>query len=378
MATHYDTLGLGREATPEEIKRAFRSLARRLHPDVAHDADSTSKFLEVKEAYEVLSDPERRRDYDAILALYDDQARRRGQAQRDAEERRRQKAEQRSRDEFEREQFQARTRPRPDASTATDAARLAGLLGAHRFAEAERLARAILERDPRNAVAYGALGDVAAYRGDLVSASSFFAYAAQFDPVNPLYQRRHEQLIFAASAGPQSRPGAPEPAVNPVPLVIGGFLVLVMGCYTVVAREEPLLPGIALVSTWTLGQLVMMLLAGVVTGTATAASGALHRFEAHGATSVMRVPPGTALAFVALINFWFATAMYVVIGITQDAFNFSVSRLLASVAASTIALALFAWQTSGAAMLQVLAWGGTLVYLGALMGWYVTDSLRRA
>ena len=61
----YDVLGVGRDADEQQIKSAFRKLARELHPDVnAHDPDAETKFKEAAEAYEILSDPERRALYD--------------------------------------------------------------------------------------------------------------------------------------------------------------------------------------------------------------------------------------------------------------------------------------------------------------------------
>ena len=61
---YYATLGVARDATPEEIKRAYRRLARELHPDINPDAETQEKFKEVTAAYEVLSDPEKRQMYD--------------------------------------------------------------------------------------------------------------------------------------------------------------------------------------------------------------------------------------------------------------------------------------------------------------------------
>ena len=63
---YYEVLGVDRGADEATIKKAFRRLARELHPDVnAHDPEAESKFKEAAEAYEVLSDAERRRTYDA-------------------------------------------------------------------------------------------------------------------------------------------------------------------------------------------------------------------------------------------------------------------------------------------------------------------------
>ncbi len=61
----YEVLGVGREAGETQIKKAFRKLARELHPDVnAHDPDAEEKFKEAAEAYEILNDAERRATYD--------------------------------------------------------------------------------------------------------------------------------------------------------------------------------------------------------------------------------------------------------------------------------------------------------------------------
>ena len=64
-ADYYERLGVARDASEAEIKKAFRRVARELHPDVnAHDPEAEEKFKAAAEAYEVLSDPERRATYD--------------------------------------------------------------------------------------------------------------------------------------------------------------------------------------------------------------------------------------------------------------------------------------------------------------------------
>ncbi len=63
---YYEVLGLGRDADLQQIKKAYRALARQLHPDVNnHDPEAETKFKEATEAYEALCDPEKRRVYDA-------------------------------------------------------------------------------------------------------------------------------------------------------------------------------------------------------------------------------------------------------------------------------------------------------------------------
>lgn len=65
---YYRIMGIPREASAEEIKRAYRQLARKYHPDVSKEADAEARFKEVGEAYEVLKDPEKRAAYDRLGA----------------------------------------------------------------------------------------------------------------------------------------------------------------------------------------------------------------------------------------------------------------------------------------------------------------------
>src|SRR5260370_9299510 len=64
---YYETLGVSKTATEDEIRSAFRKLARKYHPDVAKDKKAAEeKFKQINEAYEVLSDPEKRKKYDQL------------------------------------------------------------------------------------------------------------------------------------------------------------------------------------------------------------------------------------------------------------------------------------------------------------------------
>lgn len=65
---YYHIMGVSPTASQEEIKRAYRKLARKYHPDVSKEADSEEKFKELGEAYEVLKDPEKRKAYDQLKA----------------------------------------------------------------------------------------------------------------------------------------------------------------------------------------------------------------------------------------------------------------------------------------------------------------------
>jgi curved DNA-binding protein len=63
---YYEVMGVARDASADEIKRAYRRLARKYHPDVSKEKDAEARFKEVGEAYEVLRDPEKRAAYDQL------------------------------------------------------------------------------------------------------------------------------------------------------------------------------------------------------------------------------------------------------------------------------------------------------------------------
>jgi len=69
---YYETLGVARDADDDVLRKAYRKLARKYHPDVAKDkVEGERKFKELNEAYEVLNDPEKRKKYDHLGANWD-------------------------------------------------------------------------------------------------------------------------------------------------------------------------------------------------------------------------------------------------------------------------------------------------------------------
>src|ERR1700720_4499916 len=67
---YYETLKVKKDASQDEIQKAYRKLARKFHPDVNKASDSERRFKEIGEAYEVLKDPEKRKKYDQFGAAW--------------------------------------------------------------------------------------------------------------------------------------------------------------------------------------------------------------------------------------------------------------------------------------------------------------------
>jgi DnaJ-class molecular chaperone len=75
LKDYYEILGIHRTASKEELKKVYRLTATKLHPDKNNQPDATQKFIELTEAYEVLSNSARRKHYDELLAYHEHQKR---------------------------------------------------------------------------------------------------------------------------------------------------------------------------------------------------------------------------------------------------------------------------------------------------------------
>jgi curved DNA-binding protein CbpA len=362
--THYEVLEIARTATPADVKSAYRKIVLQHHPDRSQDPRSQDIFLRATESYNILADPERRRAYDEALDL----------SARRAAERDRERLARSARNAA---QAQPGWRREPDSpSAAAEIQKLTLLFSRGRHSEAETLARQISQVHPRHPVPYAILGDIARLRGHLNEAARMYAYAAQFEPNNPVYQRRYEELLNSSRIvevkGNRTQLQAQDRKI--IAPIAGGFVVLVAACYVSLSREGSVLGSISPVSTWTLGTIVMLFLSGVSMGVSLHLGNLLDRFESVYVTSTGRLAPNVALGLVAAANFWAACLLYLVLGLARRAFNFSTTRLLLGVTGATLLLTFGAATSLMVDALQVLTWGGNLVYLGAIVGWMVADA----
>lgn len=359
MPTHYETLGVKRGCSPDDIRSAYRKLVLIHHPDRSSDPASADIFIKVTEAYSVLSNTTRRQEYDRTLAM---------QAQREQQTKATIKAP---------PQPKPKTEVRKTETMAVELTRLVQMFSRGKLVETEEMARALIKKAPREAIPYGILGDILRSRGNLVEASKMYAYAAQFDPRNPNYQRRHEELIAASNTSTSTVHIARDRQASPGPPIIAVIIALLGGIYLVLSREIPISSSIPLVSTYTLGLIGILFFAGIATGASLSVGGWLDRYEATTTNALGKRSPTVVLGYVAILNFWAAALLYLFIGLAQRAFNYSTSRVVAAVSLLTILYTVCAFANYAMDALQVLAWGGNFIYAGSLLGWMVADAFRK-
>lgn len=327
-----------------------------------------NRFLVIQDAYETLSDSARRRSYDEFLARQKEAARSKpptsGGAAKGPAASRTPKAD----------------RP-PDptvgaarATVAQEVRQVQDLFRRGRITDAERAANALLLRDVRSPILYAVVSEIHRSRGDLKVAAKFMAYAAQLDPANTVYMRRYEELLNSSSRTPGVIGG--NPGTSLFAPVVGFMVALVGACYVALSVEPAMRLGLELISTWTAGLTVMLFIGGISIGAGLSSGGHLDRFDIGFGSGLGGLCPATALAPIALVNFWLAVALYAILGLVQGRWSFTASRLLAASLAVLFVLATGASMQGRIDVPQVLLWGGNLVYLGALSGWLVADSLK--
>ncbi len=369
MPNHYEELGVGHDASGAEIRRAFGRLAKKYHPDVDSSAESIRKFGLIKEAYDVLSHSDRRKNYDVVLNLNSELKNRKIAEERAANEASQKRADnERQKKSVDEKQNWIAQKER--------IVRLEKSMSRARWLEAERLIEEILAVDRRSSLAYAARGDIARIRGDLDEAQKNYSLAVQFDSQSAVYQRKYEEVLTTLDRpGAVSVRDASDLKVGPTLVMI--FVVLVGAAYSVIAKEPFLFPGALLADQLTVGLLVMLFVSGLSIGASLTASNAMDPVDSGLSGAIVKIPPAIVLGFVAVINYWLAVGLYVMMGLTQSAFNRSLSRLIGFSGLGLAVFALAKWSNGNSAAWQTLLWGGNLIYMGAACGWFVADSLKR-
>jgi hypothetical protein len=271
-----------------------------------------------------------------------------------------------------------RAEARPTATAGgSDVLRLTTLFRNGRLKEAEEKAMDILSVNPHQPVALAVIADLARMRGNLVVAQKYYALAAQYDPTSDIYVKRQQEMLEALGRPQEGKGSEPPKAAPGRPGALGFAALLIFGAmiYVAASRDASVMGAVSFVSSWPASMLIGLGLSGLILGAMLSASNAIGRFSVTQG-GLTRVPPGVVLLFLALLNFWLAGVFYLVVGSIQRAMNESLLRLLGSVAAVVFLFGLVGFTRSTPMLWQTLVWGGNVVYLGSVVGWFIADALK--
>jgi curved DNA-binding protein CbpA len=362
--SYYEILGLPRTASTAQIKKRYRELARKYHPDVAGNIPAGAKtFVEITEAYKTLTDPGKRRSYDA--ALIDTTRTVRPGSYR--------------------VQPGAQTRPRqaPTSQVRKLVSDAEFAVIRRRLNQAAELCKEAIKLDPKCAPAHAILGDIYRLRRLYDHAINEYNYAIQFDPSDRESQAKLEKLLA------RSRPityswETPEGKLSNEAIILniigwGMAFFLLFLIYIYPGRPISGLAGLRIpfLEHWTWNLIGLMFGDGVLIGFLLGANGLADHpddeliFEPIGRGWSI-IPTGILLLVFPPFFFIGAAAVYLLIGFAQGSISKSVLRVFAA----TMTIVLIAALMYPLDRMSVVLFGGNVVFVGALAGWYLGAILR--
>ncbi len=384
--THYETLGVSPAASGEEIKKRFRELVRRFHPDVA--PGNESRFREINSAYQVLSNADERLFYDAELKLAALKHPRASTASSSTKEKGAStKATADSNSSSRDSSRSAGEARRRKTETILDEARKA--MRRMRYRDAESLCREALRLERRNAPAYEILGDIRKARGETDEAIAMYSYSLQLDRSNASVRGKFDKLVgrpsgptMAGHAARSSRgfqrhhksvPGADQARLVASGVLIGSTTFLLLAVASLPDAANGLNP---LGWSWLL--LAGLIIAGAGGGLlltlnrliprCSSQFGAVPRLDERGPA----IPIGLILVGFSVVWFYAGLLAYLAIALARRSVLPGVAGAYCW-SLATVVLFAFAAKSGGAIVMLV---GGNIVFLAFVAGWAVGDSFR--
>jgi curved DNA-binding protein CbpA len=379
---YYEVLGVAPNATDEQIRRRFRELARKYHPDVNHSPDAERLFKEITEAYRVLTSPSLRADYDLM--------RHRAQQARTGSGRTTSTPPPRSRPTSQQHTHQRRTTAdfsSTDTSARSAELELQQLLQSAMLAyargslhEAASLAKRVLRLNRHNAQAYEVLGDVYRQERRIEEAIAMFTCALQCNPRLESAQAKLDALLRQRYFY-----GTDPPRTSPVlharhGLVFGWtvVLMLVLAPWYLGLEVDGAFQGIGFISRWSAVLVLLMFAAGAVAGMLLTLGEAVEPvaqlvwWPARAGLPHARLAVGGLLGVLGLFAFYAAAFLYLLIAATQSAFHRTLNRVVGAVVGLTLGFLL----SYAPGREQVALFAPNLLWFGVLCGWAFGDSIR--
>jgi len=393
--THYQVLGVSETASIEEIKKQYRAMARKYHPDVNPGPEAARQFSSIAESYRVLSDSETRRLYDAERAL-----------------KARMVTSPRTASTTAGPEPSPSTAPRASTTATQEAERLVQQAQAShvrgRHIEARNLAEQALRYNRRNAQAWEVLGDICRTQGRLDDALHNYSMAVQIEPRNATLQQKIERLARQPS-GPRLTPGgytptpsaraqarrgaagfaegpaAVAPEKRPLARVLmgfigyfGSFLILLFTALQL-DRGSLSLGALPFASSWSWPFIGCLFATGGLLGATMTITGAIRRIEddlilSGGSSDHKAMPIGIFVLAMGSLFFWAGVALHIAISAIQEALTPSLLRLYGVLALMTLLFA-SVWGVADG-FLQTMLWGGNVLFIGFVIGWLLGDFFR--
>ncbi|CEK15736.1 DnaJ-class molecular chaperone with C-terminal Zn finger domain [Chthonomonas calidirosea] len=412
---YYAILGVAPSADLKEIKRRYRELALRYHPDVNPTPEAARKITEINEAYDVLSDPERRSRYDTERLFMATRLQhstptspksRTTSSQKPSAPTSQPKVDFNGFGRVVQEETPSRPRQAPFASQTTTASRSARAekflheaqlaFYTRRYAEAERLCRQAIALNVTLSPAHELLGDLLARRGDKENAIAAYSYAVQFNPNNYQAQAKLERLTIKERSQ-RARPHVTLSQSHKVSLwealygmereiflaIIAAAAAFALACVFALLY---LFPGERLVADISFNLIFALIFGGFLSGLLLSLYGRLHPLSQCAQIYVSRhkkLPIAALLAFLALL--WIGLSLLVyLLGATWQWVRFRkrLSRSLLMVYGCAFLLSVLFWliyrpsgSSGGASSLTLLSAGNFLLPT-LLAGWKIGDRLR--
>lgn len=367
VRNHYEILGVPRSATAAQIKRKYREMVRKFHPDVAKDKTTAHRlFLQINQSYEVLSNPARRKAYDETLDLDAQMAAgRASQASRSSST----------------TQQQSRPRQQPVGTVAQLLKDAQFAFIQRRLNEARQLCQEALKIEPRNARACAMVADIYRAQGKRDAAIKYYNLALQF---NPSDRESEKKLIGLVDRQVVSQKTLRFTASASLSVNVNAFWWSVVFLSLLLIRVYPGEPipwlntYIPRVNLWSWNLVVFLSVASAVGGAMLSLNGLLRHpdeelvFDNSGASWAI-VPVGLILLIGSGFFFLGVAAFYTVVAALQGNLSRSVLTVFAFVG---LVVGIAAMAYVPAATIQVLLFGGNVAFLSSLFGWYTGAALK--
>lgn len=376
---YYEVLGVSPTATDEQIRRRFRELARKYHPDVNRSPDAEHRFKQITEAYRVLSTPSLRADYD-LMRRSAQKARAGTEGATTPPPRSRPTAQRQHRPPGGASFHSSARSAEIEAAQILQSAMLAYARG--NLHEAQSLAKRVLRLQRHNAQAYEILGDVHRQEGRIEEAIAMFTCALQCNPRSASAQSKLDALLrqryfYGTEPG---RSTALATLWSRYGQVLGwaGVIMMVLAPWYLSLETDGVFQGIGFISRWSAALVLLMLTSSMLAGALLSLGGRIEPIaqmvwwpQRQGLPQA-RLAVAGLLGVLGLFAFYAAAFLYLLIASTQNAFHRTPNRAVGVVVGLTLGFVL----SYAPGREQIVLFAPNLLWFGVLCGWAFGDAVR--